>query len=47
MEYELVEYLGFDRPTEMTYGGWQTHFDVEGELTMNMKLLCTINLVVV
>ena len=33
MEYELVDYLGFDRPTEMTYGGWQTHFDVEGELT--------------
>ena len=32
MEYELVDYLGFDRPTEMTYGGWQTHFDVEGEL---------------
>ena len=33
MEYELCEYLGFGVITEMTYGGWQVHFDVEGELT--------------
>jgi len=28
MEYELVEYLGFDKPTEKTYRQWQTHFEL-------------------
>ena len=32
MEYELVEYLGFDRPIEKTYAQWQKHYAVEGEL---------------
>ena len=32
MEYELVEYLGFDRPIEKTYEAWQKHYGVEGEL---------------
>ena len=32
MEYELVNYLGFDTPTEKTYAEWQTHYGVEGEL---------------
>ena len=33
MEYELVEYLGFDKPVEKTYEAWQTHYDVDGELS--------------
>jgi aspartyl/asparaginyl-tRNA synthetase len=28
MEYELVEYLGFDKPTEKTYAEWQKHFEL-------------------
>jgi len=28
MEYELVEYLGFVKPTEKTYRQWQTHFEL-------------------
>ena len=32
MEYELVNYLGFDRPIEKTYEQWQKHYNVEGEL---------------
>ena len=32
MEYELVDYLGFDRPIEKTYEQWQKHYNVEGEL---------------
>ena len=32
MEYELCEYLGFDKPTEKTYAEWQKHFVTEGEL---------------
>ena len=28
MEYELVEYLGFTKPTEKTYRQWQTHFEL-------------------
>jgi aspartyl/asparaginyl-tRNA synthetase len=32
MEYELVDYLGFERPYEMTYADWQSHYGVEGEL---------------
>jgi hypothetical protein len=26
MEYELCDYLGFDKPTEKTYTDWQDHF---------------------
>ena len=29
MEYELVEYLGFDEPTEKTYREWQRHFGLD------------------
>ena len=32
MEYELVDYLGFEKPHEMTYADWQSHYGVEGEL---------------
>jgi aspartyl/asparaginyl-tRNA synthetase len=32
MEYELVDYLGFEKPYEMTYADWQSHYSVEGEL---------------
>ena len=32
MEYELVDYLGFDRPIEKTYEAWQKHYKVDGEL---------------
>ena len=26
MEYELCEYLGFNKPTEKTYEQWQQHY---------------------
>ena len=26
MEYELVDYLGFEKPTEKTYAEWQKHY---------------------
>ena len=32
MEYELCEYLEFDKPTEHTYKEWQEHFKIDGEL---------------
>ena len=42
MEYELVDYLGFEKPTEKTYADWQKHYglgsnsdltaDEEGEM---------------
>ncbi len=32
MEYELVEYLGFDKPTEKRYVEWQEHYGIEGEI---------------
>jgi len=32
MEYELVQYLGFDYLTEKTYAEWQSHFKTDGEL---------------
>ena len=32
LEYALVDYLGFKRPTEKTYGEWQAWYSVEGEL---------------
>ena len=33
MEYELVEYLGFKKPTEKTYAEWQNEYNIDGELT--------------
>ena len=33
MEYELVEYLGFKKPTEKTYAEWQNEYNTDGELT--------------
>ena len=35
MEYELCEYLGFDKPTEKTYGGWQDYFGISSSTEMN------------
>ena len=32
LEYELVQYLGFDYLTEKTYAEWQSHFKTDGEL---------------
>ena len=32
MEYELCDYLGFDKPIEKTYAQWQKHYGVDGEL---------------
>ena len=29
MEYELCEYLGFDKPTEKTYGEWQQQYSLD------------------
>ena len=34
MEYELVEYLGFDEPEEKTYEAWQKHYGVDGNLKL-------------
>ena len=43
MEYELCEYLGFDKLTEMTYEAWQDYFgighDVEMDATHETKML--------
>lgn len=43
MEYELCDYLGFDKPTEMTYEAWQDYFgighDVEMDATHETKML--------
>ena len=44
MEYELCEYLGFDKPTEHTYKEWQKHFVTEGELEAPTKRSCTTTL---
>ena len=38
MEYELVDYLGFEKPFEMTYADWQSHYGVEGELEAEHEL---------
>ena len=35
MEYELCEYLGFDKPTEMTYEAWQDYFGIEHNVEMD------------
>ena len=32
MEYDLVEHLGFDKPTERTYSEWQDHYDTNREI---------------
>ena len=32
MEYDLVEHLGFDKPTEKTYSEWQDHYDTNREI---------------
>ena len=32
MEYELVDYLGFEKPLAKTYADWQNWYGVEGEL---------------
>ena len=34
MEYELVEYLGFPRPTEKTYAEWQQHYGLAADHEM-------------
>ena len=38
MEYELVDYLGFDRPIEKTYRQWQEHYDTDEELNAEDEL---------
>jgi len=35
MEYELCEYLGFDKPTEKTYAEWQDYFNISSSTEMN------------
>ena len=35
MEYELCEYLGFDKPTEKTYAEWQDYFGISYSTEMN------------
>jgi len=37
MEYELCEYLGFDRPTEKTYADWQDHFGLDSSVEMKAE----------
>ena len=37
MEYELVDYLGFDKPTEKTYAEWQDYFGITRDLEMNAQ----------
>ena len=37
MEYELVEYLGFDKPTEGTYKKWQEHFGLGEDVEMEAE----------
>ena len=34
MEYELVEYLGFAKPTEKTYAEWQQHYGLASDYEM-------------
>jgi aspartyl/asparaginyl-tRNA synthetase len=35
MEYELCEYLGFDKPDEKTYAEWQDHFQIGHSVEMD------------
>ena len=37
MEYELVDYLGFDKPTEKTYAEWQDYFGITHDLEMTAQ----------
>ena len=37
MEYELVDYLGFDKPTEKTYAEWQDYFGITRNLEMTAQ----------
>jgi aspartyl/asparaginyl-tRNA synthetase len=37
MEYELCEYLGFDKPTEKTYREWQQHYGVSASAELDAK----------
>ncbi len=37
MEYELVDYLGFDKPTEKTYAEWQQHFGLGADVEMEAE----------
>ena len=37
MEYELCEYLGFDKPTEKTYAQWQDHFGLGSTIEMEAE----------
>ena len=37
MEYELCEFLGFDKPTEMTYKAWQDYFKIEHNVEMTAE----------
>ena len=37
MEYELCEYLGFDKPTEKTYAQWQDHFGLGSNIEMEAE----------
>ena len=38
MEYELVDYLGFDKPVEKTYRQWQEHYNTDEELNAEDEL---------
>lgn len=37
MEYELVDYLGFDKPTEKTYREWQQHYGVSASAELDAQ----------
>ena len=37
MEYELVDYLGFDKPTEKTYADWQQHYGIDASVEMEAE----------
>ena len=37
MEYELCEYLGFNKPTEKTYAEWQKHYGLAEDYEMTAE----------
>ena len=37
MEYELVDYLGFVKPTEITYEAWQRHFELGADAELEAE----------